>query len=66
MSGLDMWGDINCPKCNKKTLHIWFFDTDCRYNDSSKGGDCKSCGFTPDEVRLSEMLREFRKNRYKK
>lgn len=41
---MDIWGDIDCPKCKGvKTLHVAYFDFDCRGNDSYLGASCKKC-----------------------
>lgn len=57
----DKWGKVKCPKCNKNQLSIYYFDSDCRGNDSSYGGDCENCGFKPDDVRLMKLLSTLKK-----
>ena len=44
MGAGDSWGDYEtpCPECGG-VVEYWFFEADCRGNDSSSGIICKSC-----------------------
>lgn len=55
---MDKWGDILCPSCGKKELHVWQFSADCRGNQGSEGANC-SCGYEPKDELLTEALRQL-------
>ncbi len=54
MSALDASGTYPtpCPDCGG-LVEWWFFDADCRGNDSSSGAECRGCRkqFSPEERR---------------
>jgi hypothetical protein len=74
MSVSDSWGNYEtpCPTC-QGVVEYWFFDADCRGNDSSGGIACKSCKrhFEVDEwekiaaPEIAEMDRKYWQSQYK-
>lgn len=67
MSSSDIWGDVKCPNCKTGTVHVWFYDTDCRYNDQSDGSKaCKKCFKRITDEQLIVCLNDLREQKWGK
>lgn len=54
----EQWGSVDCPNCGKKTFRVWVFDGDCRWNNDSWGGHCRSCGHDGTDEEIRKGLQE--------